>query len=129
MIGRLIDAFYARARADPTLGPIFERIIGDDWTHHLGKMRDFWSAVTLGTRRFRGSPMAAHVRIPELRATHFGRWLYLFRLTAREVCPPEAAALFIAKAEMIAESLELALASARGELPPVLAAHQRESSK
>jgi hemoglobin len=81
-------------------------------------MCDFWSSVTLMSGRFKGAPMAAHVRIEGLRPTHFARWLHLFRQTAREVCPPAAAELFIARSEMIAESLQLGIAAARGELPP-----------
>ena len=63
--------------------------------------------------------MIAHARIPDIRPTHFARWLHLFRQTADQVCPPEAAALFVAKSEMIAQSLQLWIASSRGEFLPV----------
>jgi hemoglobin len=117
MIHDLVHAFYRGIRTDPALGPIFNRVIGDDWDAHLAKMCDFWSSVLLMTGRFKGSPMAAHARIPELRPTHFARWLYLFRQSAERLCPPEAAALFVAKSEMIAQSLQLGIAASRGELP------------
>jgi hemoglobin len=117
LIHTLVHAFYAKVRVDPALGPIFNRVIRD-WDPHLARMCDFWSSVTLMSGRFKGAPMAAHVRIEGLRPTHFARWLHLFRETAREVCPPAAADLFIAKAEMIGESLQLGIAAARGELPP-----------
>ena len=107
-----------KIRTDPALGPIFNREI-DDWDHHLAKMCDFWSSVLLMTGRFKGAPMAAHARLAEVRPTHFARWLHLFRQTAQEVCPPEAAALFVAKSKMIAQSLQLHIAAVRGELPPV----------
>lgn len=119
MIRELVHRFYARVRADAVLGPIFDRIIGDGWDEHLAKLCDFWSSVTLMTGRYHGRPMPAHFRIEGLDATHFGRWLALFRLTAHEVCPPEAAALFVQRAETIAESFQLGLAAARGELPPI----------
>jgi len=118
MIETLIRAFYAKVPADPVIGPIFDRVIGDQWDEHLPKMFDFWSSVLLGTRRFRGSPMQAHLKIPELSAAHFARWLELFRQTAREAWPPQAAALIIERAEMIAESLQLGLAVSRGLPPP-----------
>jgi hemoglobin len=117
MIHDLVHAFYRGIRTDPALGPIFNRVIGDDWDAHLAKMCDFWSSVLLMTGRFKGSPMAAHARIPELRPTHFARWLHLFRQSAERLCPPEAAALFVAKSEMIAQSLQLGIAASRGELP------------
>lgn len=117
MIRRLVHAFYARVRLDPALGPIFNREIGDGWDHHLAKLCDFWSSVMLMTGRFKGAPMATHVQLPDIRPTHFARWLHLFRLTAEETCPPAAAELFVRRSEMIAQSLQLGIASSRGELP------------
>lgn len=113
-----VYGFYGKVRTDPALGPIFNRVV-QDWDEHLPKMCDFWSSVLLASGRFRGSPMVAHARIQDIRPTHFARWLHLFRQTALETCPPEAAALFIARSEMIAESLQLGIAASRGELPPV----------
>ncbi len=116
MIAELVHAFYAQARADDLVGPIFEAAIAD-WDEHLAKLCDFWSSVTLMTGRFKGAPMPAHARLPGLGERHFARWLELWRRTAREVCPPDAAALFIARAEMIARSFQYGLAVSRGELP------------
>lgn len=122
MIHELVHAFYGKIRKDPALGPIFNRVIGEGWDPHLAKMCDFWSSVTLMSGRFHGSPMAAHARIEGLRPTHFARWLHLWRETTAEVCPPQAAALFVERAEMIAQSLQLGVAASRGELPPVRSA-------
>lgn len=119
MIQDLVHGFYAKLRVDPALGPIFNRVIGEDWDAHLAKMCDFWSSVLLMTGRFKGAPMAAHARIHDIRPTHFARWLHLFKETAEQLCPPEAAALFVAKSQMIAQSLQLAIAAGRGELPPL----------
>lgn len=119
MIARLVPAFYAKVRREPVLGPIFEAAIGDGWDAHLAKLCDFWSSVMLMTGRFKGRPMPVHVAIPDIGPDHFARWLALFRETAAEVCPPPAAALFQARAEMIAESLQLGIAVSRGELPPL----------
>jgi hemoglobin len=121
MIHDLVHGFYGKIRRDPALGPIFNRVVAD-WDPHLAKMCDFWSSVMLMSGRFHGSPMAAHARIAEIRPTHFARWLHLWRQTVAEVCPPEAAALFVAKAEMIAQSLQLGIAATRGELPPARSA-------
>jgi len=115
MIRELVHAFYGKVRRDPTLGPIFNRQV-EDWDEHLSKLCDFWSSVTLMTGRFRGSPMRAHAEIPQLQPAHFARWLELFKETAASVCPPAAAALFSAKAEMIGRSLQLGIAVTRGEL-------------
>lgn len=120
MIGQLVRAFYGRVRKDPALGPIFNREI-EDWDEHLAKLCDFWSSVTLMTGRFKGAPMAVHVRLADIRPAHFARWLHLFRETARDICPPAAADLFVAKSEMIGQSLQLGIAASRGELPDAAA--------
>lgn len=119
MIRALVHAFYTRVRQDQLLGPIFNGAI-EDWDGHLDKLRAFWSSVALMTGRYKGTPMQAHAALPGIGARHFEHWLALFRATAREHCPPEAAALFINRAERIAQSLQLGIALHRGErLPPV----------
>lgn len=119
MIERLVRAFYGKVRTDPALGPIFNREI-EDWEEHMARLCDFWSSVMLMSARFKGQPMLVHAQLSDIGPTHFARWLELFHETAGEVCPPDAAALFRAKAEQIGESLQLGLAVHRGEpLPPV----------
>jgi hemoglobin len=106
---RLVHTFYGRVREDAELAPVFDAAI-DDWPHHLGKMVDFWSSVMLTTGRYKGNPMMMHLKhkariTPDL----FGRWLALWKRTSDELMPPEAAAALQAKADRIAESLQLAL--------------------
>jgi hemoglobin len=114
MIERLVRAFYDRVRADGLLGPVFEaRIV--DWEPHLARMFSFWSSVALHTGAYHGDPMGRHVPLP-VDARHFDRWLALFAETARTVCPPAAAELFIDRSLRIARSLEMGIASLRGVL-------------
>jgi hemoglobin len=116
MIERLVRAFYSRARRDSLIGPIFERKVAD-WEAHISRMCDFWSSVALMSGRYHGQPMAAHLPLP-IDTRHFDRWLELFTETAREVCPPAAAAYFIDRAQRIADSLELGIAAQNGESRP-----------
>lgn len=111
-IERLVHTFYARVRADAWLGPVFEARV-EDWDRHLQRMCAFWSSVTLGTGRYEGQPMRMHLPLP-VDGRHFDRWLALFEATAREVCTPEGAAIFLERAQRIAASLELGIASASG---------------
>ncbi|HEX5262380.1 MAG TPA: group III truncated hemoglobin [Phenylobacterium sp.] len=120
MIAELVRAFYADVRRDPRLGPIFDRAIGAGWDAHLAKLCDFWSSVLLMTGRFKGSPMTAHAQISDIGPADFAVWLHLFGQVAERLCPPPAAALFVAKAAMIAQSLQLGIAHRRGELPAAL---------
>lgn len=114
MIERLVHAFYAKVRTDTLLGPVFEVRVRD-WEVHLQRMCAFWSSVALMTGRYHGTPMAKHMPLP-VDAAHFDRWLALFEQTAREICPPEASAHFLACARRIAASLELGVANANGVL-------------
>jgi len=107
LIEQVVRGFYARVRDNPDLGPIFAGAI-EDWEPHLAKMMDFWSAVMLSTRRFKGNPVMKHNALGGVTSAHFDTWLGLFRENARELCPPDIAEEFIRKAEMIAESLKLA---------------------
>jgi hemoglobin len=108
-IGHLVDCFYAKVRADPELGPIFERAIVGDWGPHLATMRDFWSSVMLTSGRYKGNPVAVHLQLEGMEPQLFGRWLALFDDTCRELLDDEVADAFRVKAVRIAESLKLAL--------------------
>jgi len=112
MIERLVDGFYAKVRSDAVLAPIFEARIRD-WEPHLKQMCAFWSSVALMSGRYHGTPMVKHMPLP-VDAGHFDRWLELFEATARELCPPAAAAHFVERAQRIAASLELGVASGQG---------------
>lgn len=112
LIARLVDTFYARVRADATLGPVFEAHV-EDWDTHLSQMRLFWSSVALMSGRYHGRPMPKHINLP-VDARHFDRWLVLFETVAREVCPPAAAEHFLERARRIAENLEYGVATRHG---------------
>ena len=108
-LGRLIPLFYARVREDAALGPVFNDAI-HDWPEHLETLAAFWSSVMLTSGRYKGNPMAAHLKHrPRLTPALFERWLALWGETCAEVMPPAAAAALQAKAARIAESLQLAL--------------------
>lgn len=115
VLSELVHRFYDRIRADEVLGPIFgERVA--DWDAHLAKMVAFWSSVALMTGRYHGRPVPAHTPLP-VDASHFERWLGLFRATAREVCTPAGASHVIERAERIARSLHAAIELVRGGPP------------
>lgn len=108
MIRTLVHAFYGKVRRDPVLGPIFAAAI-EDWDAHLEKLCRFWSSVMLMSGSYKGNPMLAHMEIGAIQPEHFTRWLGLFRETAAETCPAEAAAAFVKRAENIAKSLKLGM--------------------
>ena len=107
----LVDAFYARVRGDAILADVFGSAIADeDWPAHLGRMTAFWSSVMLSTGRYHGQPVPVHLKHREvIKPEMFARWLALWAETARAMLSPADAGAVIAKAERIAESLQLAL--------------------
>ena len=108
-LAALVPAFYARVRNDPLIGPLFNAAV-HDWAEHLEKLTAFWSSVMLTTGRYKGSPMAAHLRhVDAITPAMFVRWLEIWNETTAELMPPEAAAALQDKAARIAESLQLAM--------------------
>ena len=103
-IRALVDAFYDTIRADDLLGPIFERHV-QDWSRHLPKMYNFWSAIVLRTGRYAGRPIEAHEALPNLTRAHFDRWIILWERTVTDVIHPDAHKAFILSARRMAASM------------------------
>ncbi len=124
-IRKLVVSFYACIRQDEQLGPIFNRHV-QDWDSHLTVLCDFWSALLLGTRRFKGAPIARHAAIPDLNWTLFQRWLTLFNDTTARLDRPALQHKADATAARIATKLwqtyqaNSAMTSLPDALPPGL---------
>ena len=108
-IAALVDDFYAKARQDPDLGPIFIRHIGDDWDAHLDVIKLFWSNVMLADGRYTGNPMGKHLSLTEIEPRHFDIWLELFGETAGDLFDDTVAGLFVERANRIARSLKMGM--------------------
>ncbi len=105
----LVDAFYARVRADEALGSIFNDAI-HDWPEHLDKLAAFWSSVMLTSGRYKGQPVPAHLKHKSrITPALFDRWLALWASTTDEIMEPAAAAGLQDRAARIAQSLQLAM--------------------
>ena len=118
MVAAVVSAFYAKARRDEIIGPVFNRVVPSaHWPQHIQTITDFWSSMLLGTRRYMGRPMPKHIAIPELSDAHFQRWLNLFRETAEELCPPHVAAMFTDRAVRIGYNFRVRIAQFRGDDP------------
>lgn len=110
-IERLVRRFYASVQDDALLAPIFADRV-DDWERHIATLRDFWSGILLGTERYGGRPLAAHVSLP-VEPMHFQRWLQLFEAAAREVFAAPVAEPLIERAGRIAQSFSHGMAMSR----------------
>ncbi|PHR79534.1 group III truncated hemoglobin [Henriciella sp.] len=108
-ISMLVETFYARVRAHPRLGPIFNGEI-NDWPDHLAKLKDFWASVAMNAGRYSGKPVPAHMKLEGIRREDFALWLGLFQQTLEEISPgPETVEFFMQRAARIAQSLQLAM--------------------
>lgn len=108
-ISELVETFYARVRAHPRLGPIFNGEI-NDWPAHLAKLKDFWASVAMNAGRYSGKPMPAHMKLEGITREDFGMWLGLFRQTLEDLAGSEETVdYFMQRAERIAQSLQLAM--------------------
>ena len=106
---RLVPLFYARVRQDEMIGPVFDAAIAD-WDDHLERLVAFWSSVMLTTGRYKGNPMAAHLKhLATITPEMFDRWLALWGEVTAQALPAPKANLLQAKAARIAESLKYAL--------------------
>lgn len=78
-----IARFYARARNDDLLGPVFAAAI-TDWPPHIARITAFWSRTLLGIGNYDGNALAEHRKHP-LTPEMFPRWLMLWGRTADEL--------------------------------------------
>jgi truncated hemoglobin YjbI len=111
-LDRLVDVFYAAAKADPLIGPVFNSTV-HDWDRHARTVANFWSRSLLGTTRYNGHPFTSHLSLG-LTPEHFERWVALFRTSATAVLRPEAAAYAIGKVEHMSTCFQTGLF-----LPPI----------
>lgn len=101
-IAACVRHFYAEARGDARLGPMFEATI-DDWDAHLGIVVDFWSNALLQTGRYKSFPYPVHVNLP-IELEDFDRWLALFEAAAKATLPARLADQAIARARHMTQS-------------------------
>jgi len=108
LIRDVVDEFYRRARRDARLGPVFEAHV-HDWSAHLTRMHDFWSAALLRTGRYSGRPVERHRTVDEIAAGHFDRWIELFEETVHDLCPPRQADAFLVRARRMRDGMIIVL--------------------
>ncbi len=99
----LLTDFYARARVDDLLGPVFETHV-EDWEAHLDRVTAFWVTLLGGGAVWRGHLNEVHAGLG-LRGLHLARWLALFGDSARAHLSPGAAALLTSRAEAMGARL------------------------
>jgi len=118
-ITQLVHRFYERVLQDKELSTVFAAAIpAAKWPQHLALMVDFWSSIMLGSGRYHGKPMQAHMRhLESIQPEMFINWLGLWSQTCTELLVPELAEAMLSKAENIAKSLQFSLFGIYQDIP------------
>ena len=120
-IEALVHDFYGDVRRDELLAPIFEAVIGEDWSVHLDRLVEFWSSVMLGTRSFRGNVYGKHMALDGVCPEHFLRWITLWHRHTNRLFSAEVAEEFQRTAHGIARNLSHGFF---GEFPRTMPPHE-----
>lgn len=108
-IDKLMDIFYDKIKSDNNLGPIFKSKIGESkeaWDKHKDKISNFWQGQILGEGNYRGQPMKTHIELPPFPQEFFNIWLDLFSQSLDLVFDDNCKAVFLKRAQMIANSFQ-----------------------
>ncbi len=112
----LVNAFYDKVKKDDTIGHIFHKIIGEDWSHHLPIMYSFWGMVLLGKTGYAGNPVKKHVAVDRavpLTEAHYARWVQLWNTTVDSLFAGEKAEEAKKRAAIMMQLISMKVQAAR----------------
>lgn len=109
-IVQLLDTFYKTVRTDAIIGYIFNDAIGNDWSHHMPIMYNFWESVLFQRPAYQGNPIKKHIDLHKhipLKPEHFKRWLVLWTTTVNDLFQGNVADEAINRATLMANLIEM----------------------
>jgi hemoglobin len=112
----LVNTFYDRVKHDELLGPIFNTIIGEDWSRHLPVMYSFWNTVLFGAADYKGQAIGPHIAVDRkmhLGPEHFEQWIGYWRNTVDQLYEGANATLIKDKAFMMLQLIHFKVEAAR----------------
>ncbi len=112
----LINSFYDQVKKDDIIGYIFNEVIGNDWSHHLPVMYDFWDMVLFSKPGYAGNPTRKHVELDKrtpLKKEHFDRWVLLWNNTVDSLYKGELADLAKNRASLMAHLINMKVEMSR----------------
>lgn len=101
----LIDEFYKTLKKDEKIGYFFTEVIEISWEEHIPVICDFWETVLFGNRVYSGNPMIKHIALNKkerLEASHFERWIKVWKSTIDKYFEGSKATVAIDRARNIA---------------------------
>jgi hemoglobin len=110
----LVRRFYEQAVPDPVIGKFFTEVAHLELETHLPKISNFWEQMLFQQSVYSGSPMHVHLQMNNkepMLPEHFERWLTLWCDIVDQLFVGEKASLAKARAQMVAKSFSLGIAS------------------
>lgn len=108
----LMQQFYKKLLADPSISYIFTSVAKIDLNHHLPVLVDFWDMVLFQHDTYRKNAMQPHMQLSRqtpFTKQHFETWLRYFTETVDELFDGEKAFLAKQRALSIATAMQIKL--------------------
>jgi hemoglobin len=112
----LVNSFYDKVKKDQIIGYIFNDIIGEDWSHHLPIMYQFWGMVLLNNAGYTGNPVKKHIDLDKqipLKQEHYNQWLKLWEETINGLFDGEIAETAKKRAQAMIQLIDIKVQMAR----------------
>ena len=110
---KFINAFYAKAKTNIVIGPVFHAAIKEkEWEVHLQRIYDFWEMVLLSQSSYRGDPFSKHIDL-SIKKLHFEVWIQLFNETLDQYFEGPNVDLLKDRALKMSEMFQIKLAHKR----------------
>lgn len=109
----LMEKFYEKLLADPSINYIFTEVAKINMLHHLPVLVDFWDMVLFQSDTYRKNAMQLHMELHRqspLTKQHFSTWLTYFTQTVDELFEGEKAFLAKQRAASIATTMQIKIA-------------------
>lgn len=106
----LVDNFYKKLLADPSISYLFTDVAKIDLQHHLPILVDFWDSILFQSNTYQKNAMQPHIHLHKqspLQKQHFDTWLHYFKTTVDELFEGEKAFLAKERAVSIATVMQI----------------------
>jgi len=108
----LMERFYSKLLADPSISYLFTDIAKIDLPSHLPVLVDFWDSLLFQADTYQKNAMKIHLDLHQqspLQPQHFKTWLSYFQETLAELFEGEKAELARQRAISIATVMQIKL--------------------
>jgi hemoglobin len=109
-ITRLMEVFYDRLLADPSISYLFTDVAGIDMKQHIPVIVDFWESVLFQADTYHKNAMLPHMELHKkspLLKSHFDTWLSHFQSAADDLFAGENVTRAKSRAHSVATLMQI----------------------